>query len=81
MLGQPCEFYLPKVAAAWAGLLGDDALLVSFCGAPLDRNWGLDARWRGGGGSFHVDRGAYYHPALVALNVAVIPTHPCIFHS
>eukprot|EP01050_Picozoa_sp_SAG11_P002090 SAG11_NODE_101_length_16738_cov_8.254703_15_plen_180_part_00 len=48
---------IPKVAAAWAALLGDDELLVSFCGAPLNRNWGHNISWRGGGGSFHVDRG------------------------
>ena len=55
---------VPAVADAWAGLLGTDELLVSFCGAPLNRNWAHNEAWRGGGGSFHVDRGAYYHPQL-----------------
>ena len=55
---------VPKVADAWAGLLGTDELLVSFCGAPLNRNWAHNEAWRGGGGSFHVDRGAYYHKDL-----------------
>jgi len=55
---------VPKVAKCWEGLLGTDELLVSFCGAPLNRNWSYNNQWRGGGGSFHVDRGAYYHPGL-----------------
>ena len=55
---------VPNVAKCWEGLLGTDELLVSFCGAPLSRNWSYDEAWRGAGGSFHVDRGAYYHPGL-----------------